>query len=397
MIPKCLPYLLTLLSFPALANDTKTLLISPDPLLASWTTYASAREAQGTPIKVVTLSHISREYSGPDLQEKIRLCARHHIDQKGFTTIILGGDSTPTGGLIPDRDTIHQNMWGEDLDIPSDLFYISPTNWDADGDGIYGEFEDDREAISYPDGTLAIGRIPVRRPIDVENYTAKVAAHLAAETSPHLTFTCAVNNAEPKVTRSGKDLIQPLWPEGKVSFKFRKLTPESVGSAFSDGPCNKWHLHGHGLHDRWVLDRDEGFTLEDASALTNKARPLVITTVSCFTGHFDSAFDPSITEFLLRQKDSGAVLIVAPAREGKPHFHDPQADFALMVSEGKLDGTTQTMASFWMAALGEEKLPAGLALAKAKADLADDAEKSATYHQGICELNLLGDPTLPVR
>jgi hypothetical protein len=26
-----------------------------------------------------------------------------------------------------------------------------------------------------------------------------------------------------------------------------------------------------------------------------------------------------------------------------------------------------------------------------------DARKSATYHQGICEINLLGDPTLQVK
>ena len=30
-------------------------------------------------------------------------------------------------------------------------------------------------------------------------------------------------------------------------------------------------------------------------------------------------------------------------------------------------------------------------------DLVDDARKSATYHQGICEINLLGDPTLQVK
>ena len=32
-----------------------------------------------------------------------------------------------------------------------------------------------------------------------------------------------------------------------------------------------------------------------------------------------------------------------------------------------------------------------------KAGLAEDALKSATYHQGLCEINLLGDPSLPVR
>lgn len=100
---------------------------------------------------------------------------------------------------------------------------------------------------------------------------------------------------------------------------------------------------------------------------------------------------------MLPQPKGGAVLIVAPAREGKPHFHDPKNDFKLMVQKGKLDGTMQTMTSFWTAALSQNKQNAGHALATSKAGLASDAEKSATYHQGICELNLLGDPTLPMR
>ena len=123
----------------------------------------------------------------------------------------------------------------------------------------------------------------------------------------------------------------------------------------------------------------------------------MITTVSCFTGHFDAKKDPCVSEAMLRQPKGGAVLIVAPSREGKPHFHDPQNDFQLMSREGKLDGTTQTMTSFWIAALGKDQALAGKALSISKAGLADDAVKSATYHQGICELNLLGDPTLPVK
>ena len=54
------------------------------------------------------------------------------------------------------------------------------------------------------------------------------------------------------------------------------------------------------------------------------------------------------------------------------------------------------MTSFWMAALADGKTT-GEALAAAKAGLAEDALESATYHQGLCEINLLGDPSLPVR
>lgn len=393
------------------AADPKVLLISPPSLKEAWVEYAKLRGGQGTPMKVVVTDEIAKGYKEGDLQNKIRLCAREHIDKHGVDTVILGGDSTPDGGLIPDRDTFHQNMWGKDEDIPTDIYFISATSWDADGDGIYGEFKEDRKAISYPDGTVAVGRIPVRTAADVKAYGEKVSAHLKGEAIDELAMTCEVRGAYAKVMKSGKKWIPEAWPKGKVSFFFNDMTswdgegergsfdlsPKNLSAKFSEGKINKWHLHGHGLVDQWQLENREIFTYKHVKALTNKERPLVMTTVSCFTGHFDAKKDPCITEAMIRQPEGGAVLIVAPCREGKPHFHDPKKDFPLMTREGKLDGTTQTMTSFWVAALGDKKARAGHALAISKAGLANDARKSATYHQGICELNLLGDPSLPVR
>ena len=98
---------------------------------------------------------------------------------------------------------------------------------------------------------------------------------------------------------------------------------------------------------------------------------------------------------MIRQPNGGSVAIVAPIRTGKPHFHK-RSDFRLMVTEGKLDGTTQTMTRYWCNGLGGG-LTTGEAFMKAKSEMAYDARKSAGYHLCICELNLLGDPTLDMR
>lgn len=390
---------------------TKALLISPPSLKDAWSEYAKLRGQSGVVVKVVTTDEIQKKYQTGDLQNRMRLCAREHIDQHGVTAVILGGDSSPDGGLVPDRDTFHKNMWGNDVDIPSDLYFISPTSWDHDKDGIYGEFEEDRDAITYPDGSVGIGRIPIRTKEDIKAYTEKVRSYLAMKSTPALGMTCEVRGAYAKVLKSGRKWIPEAWPDGNVSFFFNdftawdgegakgsyQLNPKNLGDQFNEGKISKWHLHGHGLIDRWVLEGRTKFSYSNIKALKNEKTPLVITTVSCFTGHFDAEQDPCVTEAMLRQPKGGAVLIVAPCREGKPHFHDPRRDFQLMTREGKLDGTTQTMTSFWVASLGKDKAPAGRALALPKAGLSDDAKKSATYHQGICELNLLGDPTLPVR
>jgi len=385
-------------------------IISPPELAEAWQSYAQQRTTEGRAAVVVDTDQIESDFEGADLQEKIRRCVRQQIDKHQARWILLGGDSTPTGGLIPDRDTDHKNMWGTDQDIPTDIYYISPTNWDHDGDGIYGEWQDDREAITYPDGSVAIGRLPVRTAEDVKAYANKVHHYLKNEApSGSLTLTCTVRGAYAKVTHSGKELIPSVWPEGDVRFLFNDhsfwdgdkagdydLSPQHLIEQMNEGTVDKWHLHGHGLFHCWVLENEEPFDFKSVKQLDNLDHLPVITTVSCFTGQFDHKKDPCISEAMLRHPNGGAICIVAPAREGKPHFHDPKTDFQLMVQKGKPDGTTQTMASFWMAALGETQTT-GEALATAKAHLAKDGKKSATYHQGLCEINLLGDPSLPVR
>jgi len=54
------------------------------------------------------------------------------------------------------------------------------------------------------------------------------------------------------------------------------------------------------------------------------------------------------------------------------------------------------MTRYWSNGLGSG-LTTGEALMKAKAAMAHDACKTAGYHLCICELNLLGDPTLDMR
>ena len=142
------------------------------------------------------------------------------------------------------------------------------------------------------------------------------------------------------------------------------------------------------------MDHHQPFDVAAVAQLDHDTLP-VVTTVSCFTGHFDAPEDPAISEALLRHADGGAIAIVAPAREGVPVF--PQrSDYQLMLSEGLMDGTTQLLTHFWEAGLGED-ITIGEALAKAKARLQNELPDFAGRHWVLCEMNLLGDPSLPIR
>lgn len=398
---------------PALTNSkvATVLLITADELAAAWKPFAEWKTQGGKVTKIMTTRQIAKQYKAKNIQEKIRLCVRDHIDQRSTRWVVLGGDSlSGANGLVPGgHRTIHAQ---EPEGIPTDIVYLSKTNWDADGDGNYGEWDEDREAISYPDGRVGLGRIPVRTVADVKAFTDKVidyeSRYPTDDFAKQMIYTCTVSPAYPKVRKSWDHYVSKVWKGGEVGRFFSQETPwdkkdepgshdlnaENLVSLINGKTTGKLHIHGHGHLPGWVLERSM-FSAKHVRQLKNDGAYPLITTVSCNTGEYDAEDDPSIVESMIRQPKGGTVAIVAPVRTGKPHFHK-RSDFRLMVLEGKLDGTTMTMTRYWSHGLGRG-LSTGEALMQAKADMTDDAVKTAGYHLCICELNLLGDPTLDMR
>ena len=402
------------------------LLITDQSLAEAWKPFADFKTHIGLPTKIVTVQTISEAYEGGDTQSRIRTCVLEHVESMGVRYIILGGDSEPGGGgLVPDRDTLHVPMPGFGYrDIPTDLYYLSPgdNDWDANDDGIYGDWNNDMDAVEYthPSGA-ALGRIPVRTAEDVAAYTDKIISYETKYPTDgfasRIIYTNTVDGSEPKVRRSWDDYLSKAWQGGQA---YRFFHTETAWDAEQPGDyslktdhwldrinkkfAGKMHMHGHGMPGFWVLEDDGGHTKCDAAIvdkLTNEDAYLVMTTVSCFTGMYDSKFDPTITETMLRAPKKGAVVIVAPSREGVPIFHNPHTDFRLMVQEGKLDGTTESMTRFWMNGLSPREdgsySTIGQAFVAMKSEMTKHARKTAGYHWCQSELSLLGDPTLSFR
>lgn len=154
-------------------------------------------------------------------------------------------------------------------------------------------------------------------------------------------------------------------------------------------------MHGHGLLNLWVLEKDRTVRKSHVAKLSNTNAYPIITTVSCLTGQYDNKQDPCIAESMLRQPGAGAIVILAPSREGVP-FMKKQSDFRLMMTEGKMDGTTTAYTRFWKNALGEKNLTVGEAFRQVKIEMESDARDDDGFHMCQCELNLLGDPSLAI-
>ena len=403
--------------------EPQVLLITDAGLAEAWKPFAVFKTRLGQPTAILTVQEIAAGYEGQDIQQKIRAAVQDYIQHHGTRYVILGGDSAPGGtGLVPDRDTLHREM--RYRDIPTDLYYLSPADygWDANGNGVYGEWPEDMAAVRYthPSGA-AIGRIPVRTAADVAAYTDKVMdyeTHYPAGDFAHgMIYANTVDGSEPKVRRSWDDYVSRVWEQGRV-FRFYHTETAWDDAAAGDYALNtghwldvinrrtagKMHMHGHGLLGFWILEDDGGHTMVNqrtVDQLTNENAYLVMTTVSCFTGQYDGKEDPSIAESMLRAPNRGAVAIIAPSREGVPIFHNPREDFRLMVTEGKLDGTTESMTRYWMNGLSPREdgryRTLGQAFTAMKGEMAGHAARTAGYHWCQCELNFLGDPTLDMR
>lgn len=393
--------------------SAEVLIVTSGELAEAWQDFAIWKTKTGRPTKIITTDHIEEEFEGDDIQQKIRLCCLQHISDSGTRFVILGGDSEGDGGQVPDRDTDHSECKMLPYDnIPTDLYYVSEKDWDANDDGVYGKFEDDMDAVTYTNPNACIGRIPVRTAKDVQAYTNKVIAYESkypvGQFANRMVYTCPEKFAYKKLGTSTEQLAEN-WENGTVS-KFygnetpwddqkkgdHDLTSDNWVKMINERGAAKMHMHGHGILPFWVLESESKVTKSTVADLENENAYPIITTVSCLTGQYDNRQDPSISEAMIRQPNAGAIAVLAPSREGVPFMLNPRKDMRLMMTEGKMDGTTTAYTKFWISAL-KDRMTIGEAFKQVKMDMESMARQNDGFHMLQCELNLLGDPTLDPR
>lgn len=380
------------------------LLITNKELAEAWEPFATHKTRLGKRTEIVTVETIKDSYEGTDIQARIKACITGYVATRETRWVILGGDSTGDGGIVPDRDTVHTRMEWDD--VPTDLWYVSETDWDANGDGKYGDWGKDRKAISY-ETRAAIGRIPVRTAADVRAFTEKVVTYETkfpkGKFAKEMIFTCTEERGYDRVDDMW-EIISENW-SGSLSKYFTDSTawdkkkdgdfaldPDNLSALINKQTAAKWHLIGHGNPNAWVLE-DGPLTADKAGELTNKT-PVLITTVSCHTGRFDGDKEPCASEGMLRGK-GGAVLVIAPARPGlsAPSVAGEE------VADTEIDGLNLLYTRFWQYGVEDSELTVGEAFAKARVAVAPDLKgrKGLKDHFTLCEVNLLGDPTLSFR
>jgi hypothetical protein len=131
------------------------------------------RESRGFRAKIVRIGTIDVQYSGADLQEKIRNFIKDAYQSWETEYVLLAGDKSS----IPPRGLYAEVPPYTDSDIASDLYFAAlDGNWNDDGDGYWGEPD---EADLIPE--VSIGRVSVDNVTEAENWLNKVFKY---ESSP---------------------------------------------------------------------------------------------------------------------------------------------------------------------------------------------------------------------
>lgn len=152
------------------------IVIGPEFLIDAASELVSLKESQGFLVETVSLESILATMPGEDDAEKVRnyLAGSLAPSEKEDFVLLLGSMATMPMRIAHTDPTDHSSY-----DVPTDYYYQELScDWDADGDGVYGEWEHDmtRANCDYRVEAWA-GRLPWDTPSEIEEMVAAILAY----------------------------------------------------------------------------------------------------------------------------------------------------------------------------------------------------------------------------
>ena len=312
--------------------------------LVSW------KSAKCLSVEVAAIDDIIATNSGRDDAEKLRnyLISKYN---DGVKYVLLGGDET----VIPIRYAYHVNTTTlPPLDLMNicDLYYGDVNgNWDADGDGVFGEPAHDQPDI-YAE--LLVGRLPFHTAPQFENYVDKLISYEQNPGSGSYDYLnralfISADQMRDYQTVGQHTLLAASYPEyvtSDVSDVVEAPTGDAANPATPQAPnaiqtmSEGWGMTTlliHGVSDGWVLRSNEynewpkSFLFTAAGTdgehgflpnVESNGKPGVIYSIGCDNAAFDmdsppfAATNPCVAESFLAKPNGGAVCFIGYSRWG---------------------------------------------------------------------------------
>lgn len=363
-------------------QNVEYIIITDDALVQSFQRLADYKTKKGIVSIIKTISWISENYSGCDIQEKIRHFIQDAYLKWGADYILLGGDTEIIPGRIDDTQ-----LYDPITDLYYSAIYPTDNNWNSNGDHKFGDGAD-----YYAD--IWVGRAPVHNVDEVNLFIDKVFTYERNSLAPDLpsqayltkmlslagvvhfqgwNWNCGIYAKEqvnnnltiPSSLTNWKMYEYESTYGGYYSYD-EMLNKNNAINRINEGYSIINHID-HSSHSAMAMgSKTYGGTLSiyDVDNLTNGNKYSVVYSAGCGPNAFD--YD-CIAEHFILNENGGAVAFVGPSRSILTSFgnnHDYEFFESLFNSNNYNIG--QTLAFAWYS------------------------------NYTACIYNLLGDPEMPI-
>jgi len=318
-------------------NDIQYLIITSPSLVSYFQPLADWKTQTGVPAEVIDTDYIYANFTGANDQLKIKSCLEYYYSNKNTTWVLLGGDNT----IIPDYDCYGNVNNGGTIDyyMPTDLFYACFDNqfdWNADGDGIKGETNDNIDM--GPE--IILSRAPIRTSSHVSAFVNKTLYYEQNPPTSNFAEDMLISGLQLWNTWSGRsdadwrcekmwdDYIDPWW--GGTHYRFYDTNTDFGGSGYNvttanltsqiNSGYNNMFMATHGNQTLWSTETGSYYYSSHASQQTNQNLQGLIATMACITNAFDNSSgfgsDPCLSEAFIRNPNGGCVVYHGSSRYG---------------------------------------------------------------------------------
>lgn len=359
-------------------EEVEYLIITGSSLVSTFQPLADWKIRKGISTEIKDMSWVTSHYSGYDTQEKIRNCIRDYYANHGTRWVLLGGD-TP---ILPHRMA---PVMGED--IPCDLYFSDlDSNWDANGNHVYGEYEDSVDI--YPD--VFVGRAPSSNVSQAQIFVNKC---LTYETNPPTDYQNRILYAA-EVVWEGTDAAEcknyidtSFVPSYFQDTKLYESSGNLTWANFRDGLNQGQNIINHNGHGDFniISIGPDVWTNQDMDTLHNSPRFSLFYTFACITAAIDT---DCLGEHFINNTNGGGMAYCGNTRfgwgtPGEP-LHGPGAEFDIEFFRALFDNSNYQVGK----TLGNSKIP----FIPVSSDPTNG--DSPYYRWTMFTLLLLGDPTL---
>ncbi len=364
------------------------LIVCPQAFAGEFARLADWKTRKGVRAEIITLEDISTNplYTGVDQAEAIRNCIAHEAAEHGIEWVLLGGDTD----VVPTRMAYD---FFYDQGIPCDLYYSDlDGTWNDDGDDRWGEVDEDNIDM-YAD--VYVGRAPVTTAAGAAAFVDKVLEYegaaftMTTDYQTKMLYLGEVLWDSPDPYTDGGvacDMIDDDYvparydPSTKLYESEGALDAATATAALDDGYGIVMH-EGHSNITRAGVGPDN-LSNSDLDALDNGVRGGVWYSVGCWSAAIDS---DTFGEHWITSPNGGGVAYVGNSRYGWGCPGYPGQCVSDLYSQ-----------QFFNSLFAKNLVHAGVVHADAKHHYVGLAKIDDYMRYAMYELNLLGDPEMPI-